>query len=77
MQNKTDSWFNVLDGKFSPTGSPSRGGDVAVYAFDINQACSLFYSALVSVSVYMAFSVAFHSINSPVNSPLSLSGLPV
>ena len=60
-----------------PTDSPSRGGDVAVYVyvFDINQ-LSLpipFYSVLVSVSVFMALSTAFHSINSPNNCPLSQS----
>ena len=30
-----------------------------------------FYSALVSVSVFMALSTVFHFINSPDNSPLS------
>ena len=62
-----------------PAGSPSRGGDVAVYVFDINQP-SLpipFYSVLVSISVFMALSTVFHSINSPDNSPLSHSVLPV
>ena len=58
-----------------PTGSPSRGRDVAVYVFDINQPSSLapFYSALASVSVFMAASTALHSINSPDNSLLSHS----
>ena len=62
-----------------PTGSPSRGGDVAVCAFGINQlelAHSFFYSVLVSVSIVMALSTVFHSINSPDNSPLSHSVLP-
>ena len=62
-----------------PTDSPSRGGDVAVYVFDINQP-SLpipFYSVLVSISVFMDLSTVFHSINSPYNSPLSHSVLPV
>ena len=45
-------------------GSPSRGGDVAVYV-------------LVSLSVFMALSTVFHLINSPDNSPLSHSVLPV
>ena len=69
--------------KFSPrvvpAGSPSRGGDVAVNACDINQ-LSLpipFYFVLVSVSVFVALSPVFHSINSPDNSPLSHSVLPV
>ena len=49
------------------------------YAFDINQPSSptLFYSVLVPVSVFMALSTVFHSINSPDNSPLSHSVLPV
>ena len=49
------------------------------YVFDINQP-SLpipFYSLLVSVSVFMALSAVFHSINSPDNSPLSHFVLPV
>ena len=60
-----------------PTGSPSRGGDVADYVFDINQPSlpAPFYSVLVSVSVFMALSTGFHSINSPDNSPLSHSVL--
>ena len=60
-----------------PAGSPSRGGDVAVYVFDINQPNwpTPVYSVLVSVSVFMALSTVFHSINSPDNSPLSHSVL--
>ena len=62
-----------------PEGSPSRGGNVAGYVFDINQPSlpTPFYSALVSVSVFMALSTVFHSINSPNNSPLSHSVLSV
>ena len=62
-----------------PTGSPSRGGDVAVFVFDINQLSlpTPFYFVLVSVSVFMALSTVFYSINSPDNSPLSHSVLPV
>ena len=54
-------------------GSPSRGGDVVVYIFDIHQPSlsTPFYSALVSVSVFMAPSTVFHSINYPDNSPFS------
>ena len=61
------------------SGSPSRGGDVAIYVFDINQLSlpTHFYSVLVSVSVVMALSTVFNSINSPDNSPLSHSVLPV
>ena len=36
-----------------------------------------FYSVLVSISVFMALSTVFHSINSPDNSPFSDSNLPV
>ena len=57
--------------KTAPTGSPSRGGDV----FDRSQPSlpTSFHSVLVSVSVFMALSTVFYSINSPDNSPLSLS----
>ena len=58
-----------------PTGSPSRGGDVTVYVFDINQPSlpTHFYSVLVFVSVFVALSTVFHSIKSPDNSLLSHS----
>ena len=61
-----------------PAGSPSLGGDVAVPVFDVNQPtlptpfCSLF----VSISVFMALSSVFRSINSP-NSLFSHFVLPV
>ena len=60
-------------------GSPSRGGDVAVYVFDTNQPSfpSPFYSVLVSVFVFMALSIVFQSINSPDNARFSHSVLPV
>ena len=62
-----------------PAGSPPRGGDVAVYVSDVNQLSlpTPFYSLLVSVSVFMALSTVLHSINSPNNTPLSHSVLPV
>ena len=62
-----------------PAGSPSRGGDVAVYVSDINQPSlpAPFYSVFVSISVFMALSAVSHSINSPDNSSLSHSVLPV
>ena len=62
-----------------PVGSPSRGGDVAVYVFDKNQPSlpTLLYSVLVSIAVFMTLSTVFHSINSPDNSPPSHSVLPV
>ena len=56
-------------------GSPSRGGDVAVYVFDINQ--TSLPTPLYSVLVSLALSTEFHSFNSPDNSPLSQSVLPV
>ena len=57
----------------APVGSPSRGGNVAVYVFDINQPSlpTPFHSILVSVSVLTALSTVFHSTKSPDNSPLS------
>ena len=62
-----------------PTGSPSRGGDVVVYVFDINQPSlpTPFNSVLVNMSVFMALSTVFFPRNSPDNSPLSRSVLPV
>ena len=56
-----------------PVGSPSRGGDVTIYA-GINQPNlpTLFYSVLVSIFVFMALSTVFHSINSPDSSQVSL-----
>ena len=60
-----------------PTDSPSRDGDVAVDVFDINQQRlpTPFYSVLVSISVFMALSTVFHSIDSPDNSLFSHSVL--
>ena len=62
-----------------PAGSPSRGGDVAVYVFDISQPSSAtpFHSVLVSVFVFMALWTVFQSIKSSDNSPLSHSVPPV
>ena len=62
-----------------PAGSPSHGGDVAVLLlllfFVINQLSlpTPFYFVFVSVSVFMALSTVFHSINSPDSSSLSHS----
>ena len=62
-------------------GSSSRGGDVAVYVSDVNQLSLptpiFFLSVLVSVPVFLTLSTVFHAINSPNNSPLSHSALPV
>ena len=62
-----------------PAASPSRGGDVTVYVFQVNQPSlpSPFYSVLVFVFVLMALSAIFQSMNSPPNSPLSHSVLSV
>ena len=64
-----------------PAGSPSRGADVTVYVFDINQPSLptpfFFYSVLMSISVFMVLSTVFRSINSPDFSPLSHSVRPV
>ena len=62
-----------------PAGSPSRGGDVTVSVFDINQPRlpSPFYSVVMSIFVFKALSTVFHSITSPDNSPFSHSVLPV
>ena len=64
---------------FVPTRLPSCGGDVVVYSFDINQPSlpTPFYPVLVSISVSMALFAVIDSINSPDNSPLSHSVLPV
>ena len=58
-----------------PAGSPSRGGDVEINVFDVNQPSlpTPFHTVLTSVSVFMALSTVVHSINSPDNSPFSLS----
>ena len=60
-----------------PVGSLSRGGDVVVYVKDINQPSlpTPFYSVLVSISVFMALSTVFHTINSTDKSPFSHSVL--
>ena len=62
-----------------PAGSPSRGGDVTVYIYDMNHPSlpTPFYSVHVSIFVFMALSSAFHSTNSPYNSPFFRSVLPV
>ena len=62
-----------------PAGSPLRGGDVTVYVKDVSHSSMVtsFYSVLVPISVSMALSTAFHSMNSLDNSPFSYSVLPV
>ena len=53
--------------------------DVAVYVFDINQPTCPFLLILFLCLIlsFMALSTVFHSIDSPDNSPLSHSVLPV
>ena len=53
-----DLWYCL---QTVPAGSPSRGGNVAVYVFDMNQSSFPipFYSVSVSISVFMALSTAF------------------
>ena len=60
-----------------PADSSSRGGDGAVYLFDIKQPNlpTPFYSVLVSVFVSMALPTVFRSVNPPDSSPLSHSVL--
>ena len=74
----TEHWTELLS-PHVPAGSPSRGGDAAVYVKDINQPSlsTPFYSVLTSISVFIALSTVFLSINSPDNSPFSHSVLPV
>ena len=66
---------------YIPTGSPSRGGDVAVCVFEINQLSlpNLFFlnSVLMCIFVFVALSTVFQSINPPNNSLPSHSVLPV
>ena len=71
-RNKTFLSFSLV-----PTGSPSRGGDVAVYVFDINQPSlpTPFLSVLVSISVFMVLSTVFRFLNSNDNSLLPHSVL--
>ena len=64
-------------------GSPSRAGDVMVPVPEINQPSlptplyPALYPVQMSVSVFMAISTVFLSMNSPDNSPLSHSDRPV
>ena len=77
--NLQASVLAILPSKEVPRGSPSRGGHVAVSVKDINQPSlpTPFYSVLVSISVFMALSTEFHSINFPDNSPFSHTVFPV
>ena len=63
-----------------PTGSPSRGGDVAVYVFNRNQPSlpTPFYFVLVSVSVFMTLlnCISFHKLSRQLSAfSLCSSGL--
>ena len=76
---ETDEHLVLRLRKRVSTGSHSRGEAVTVYVLDINQPSlpTPFCSVLVSIYVFMALSTVFHLINSPDNSPLSHSVLPV
>ena len=76
LQDTQDGHGTALDAVV-PADSPSRGGDVTVYVWrkPTELAHSFFYSLLVSVSVFMALSTVFHSMNSSDNSPYSHSVL--
>ena len=54
-------------------GSPSHGGDTVVYVFNISQPSlpTPYHTVLVSISVFMALSIVFYSLNSPGNCLLS------
>ena len=72
-------WHQSLQQLTVPASSSSPGGDVVVYVSEIKptKLAHFFYSLLVSISVLLALSTMFHSINSPDNSAFSLcsSGL--
>ena len=84
-KHKSDSMFITRhfmssgDLVYVPAGSPSHGGDVTIYVKDINQTSvpTPVYSVLVSISVFLAHSTVFPSVNSPNNSPFSHSALQV
>ena len=73
----------VCQAVFGPHGGSPRAHRHVVrtlrFMSDINQPSlpTPFYSLLVSISVFMAISIVFHSINYPDNSPFSHSVLPV
>ena len=71
----------VLELRGVAEGSLSRGGDVVVYVKGINQPSLptpfFFHYFNESVTVFMAHLTVFHVLNSPDNSPLSHSVLPV
>ena len=68
----TERWETTMMIVFA--GSLSRGGNVTVFVKNINHLSlpTPFYSVLVSISVFVALSSVFHSINSPDNSSFSL-----
>ena len=62
-----------------PKNKKRSGQARLVYVKDINEPAlpTPFYSVLVSISVFMALSTVFYSINSSDSSPFSHSVLPV
>ena len=80
LLHKSDLQRGTASFEGVPAGSPSRGGDVAVYVFDINQPSlpTSFYFVLVSVSVfYDLFNcVSFHKFSRQLSAfSLCSSGL--
>ena len=77
--NKNDLFHSLALLPIGPHGCTFSGGDVVGYVKDIHKPSlpTPFYSLLVSISIFMVLSTVFHSINSPDNSPLSHSVLPV
>ena len=71
--------FYVLNSPHGLTFTWRRCYGLLGYVYDINQPSlpTPFYSVLVSISVFMALSTVFDSINSLDNSPFSHSVLPV
>ena len=79
-----DMWRNsALIPQFPPIVSPRRltftwwGCCGLCFPHKPTDLPTPFHSVLVSLSVFMALSTVFHSINSPDNSPLSHFVLPV
>ena len=71
--------FSFLSSFLSSPLAHPHGVGMLQFMSNMNQPSlpTPFYSVLVSISLFMALSTVFHSINSPDNSPFSLSVLPV
>ena len=71
----TDSFFSLFLLLLSPRRLPFTKQTKLAQSFFLNFFLS--NSVLLSISVFMALSTLFHSINPPDNSPLFYSVLPV